>query len=72
MGDTDNNLPDDILGALKGDVAAYADITMDVDITTGDMFEIAMGVFNRNADQYERQGINVDDIIMAIGSMRIV
>lgn len=71
-GGGDNNPTGDILEHLKRDVQAYADCTLDRDVHTGDVLELAMGVFNDNGDYYERQGISVDDIIMAIGSMRLV
>jgi len=71
VGGRNNNLPDDLIGHLTRDVQAYVDCTLDRDVHTGDVFQLARGVFNHNAEYYERQGVSVEDVIMAIGSMRL-
>jgi uncharacterized protein (DUF927 family) len=58
--------------AIKEDIQTYCDCTLDRDVHTSDIMEIATRVFNDNGDYYERQGIKLDDIILAIGDMRLV
>lgn len=62
----------ELYGKLKGDAQKFCDEEMAYDLHMDDVMLIATDVWNHNSKSYESIGIALEDVVEAIGEMRIV
>jgi len=58
-------------GLLKGDVQEFTDTMLGYELYNDEVMDIAKGVFDWKAEFYEKRGIALEDIIEAIGEIRL-
>jgi uncharacterized protein (DUF927 family) len=59
-------------GILKADIQKFCDSVMSYDVYLDEVMEISQDVFNYKADHYEKRGIALEDIVEALGEMRLI
>lgn len=60
-----------LMGLLKGDVQEFTDTMFGYELYTDEVMDIAKGVFDWKSEFYEKRGIALEDIIEAIGEIRL-
>lgn len=70
-GSIGDNVSESTRMALQKDVQLYVESSMDRDLQKEDAYTMAKGVYADNADYYEKQCIRIEDVVMAIGTMRV-